>query len=245
MEVPALIAQLASDGPRLIDAAQRAGWDAPVPATDWTVRDLVTHTGGVHRWAADIVTTCASTGDTAAGQAVGTGPQDGELVEWFENGHAALVATLRSAAPDLECFTFLPADSALHFWSRRQAHETAIHRVDAEGAAGNVVSFFEPAFAQDGIAEILLGFARRRSNAIELDATIGLDAADGPSWLIQLAGERIEAAPSEDLVDTAVTVRGLSSDLYLWLWNRPSDAVVDGDPDVAGAWATTVRVRWS
>jgi uncharacterized protein (TIGR03083 family) len=244
VEVPALVAQLAGDGPLLAAAAARAGWDAPVPATSWDVRSLVTHIGGVHRWAADIVTTCSKTADTPAGKAVGSGPGDDELLEWFENGHAALVETLRSAPSDLECFTFLPADSPLHFWARRQAHETAIHRVDAEGAAGEVTPF-EAAFAQDGIAEILNGFAHRKSNAVETAGTVGLDAADGPSWLITLGGERIEAIESEDLVATDVTVRGLSSDLYLWLWNRPSDAVVDGDEAVAALWARTVRVRWT
>jgi uncharacterized protein (TIGR03083 family) len=244
MDVSALLAQLAADGPLLIGAAQRAGWDAPVPGTGWDVRRLVTHIGGVHRWAADIVTTASATGDTAAGRAVGTGPSDDELVEWFQNGHAALVETLRSAPEDLECFTFLPADSARHFWARRQAHETAIHRVDAEAAAGTCTQF-DASFAQDGIAEILTGFAHRRSNAIATTATIGLDAGDGPSWLIRLGGERTEAAESEELVGTDVTIRGLSSDLYCWLWNRSSEAVVDGDEKIAALWATNVRVRWS
>jgi len=245
MDVAVLIEYLSEHGDRLAAAADRAGWDAPVPGTEWTIRQLVTHLGGVHRWAADIVDTANATGDTPAGQAVGSGPPDDELLEWYVNGHAALVQTLRDAPDDLECFTFLPADSPLHFWARRQAHETAIHRADAEAAAsaGDVTPFDAP-FAQDGIAELLYGFARRRSNAIARPGTIGLDAADGPSWLITLGGERIEAAPSEDLIGTDVVVRGLSSDLYLWLWNRPTEAVVDGDEAVAGAWSA-VNVRWS
>jgi uncharacterized protein (TIGR03083 family) len=243
MDIVALVEHLSEHGDRLAEAADRAGWDTPVPGTEWTVRELVVHLGGVHRWAADIVDAARTDPDTPAGQAVGTGPPDDELLEWYQNGHAALVQTLRDAPADLECFTFLPADSPLHFWARRQAHETAIHRADAEAAAGDVTPFDAP-FAQDGIAELLLGFARRRSNAIARPGTIGLDAADGASWLITLGGERIEAVPSEDLVDTDVVVRGLSSDIYLWLWNRPTEAVVDGDEAVAGAWSA-VRVTWS
>ena len=242
MEVPELLAQLAADGPLLIEAADRAGWDTPVPGTEWDVRNLVIHTGGIHRWAADIVDTASTTFETQAGRAVGTGPGDDELVEWFENGHAALVETLRRAPDDLDCATFLPADSPRHFWSRRQAHETAVHRADAQAAAG-VVTPFETAFAQDGIAELLLGFARRRSSATDQAASVALAAFDGPSWLITLGGERIEAAESESPV-ADLTVRGLSSDLYLWLWNRPSEAVVEGDPAVAELWAKTVRIRW-
>ena len=74
---------------------------------------------------------------------------------------------------------------------------------------------------------------------------MGLDASDGPSWLITLGGERIESVQSDHLAGTDVTVRGLSSDLYLWLWNRPTDAVPDGDAAVAKLWAGSVRVRWS
>ncbi|HZC73313.1 MAG TPA: maleylpyruvate isomerase family mycothiol-dependent enzyme [Jatrophihabitans sp.] len=244
MEVPALIAQLSADGPLLIAAAQRAGWDAPVPATNWAVRDLVLHIGGVHRWAADIVTTGSRTGDTAAGRAVGTGPDDDGLIEWFKAGHATLVEALQAASADLDCFTFLPAPSSLHFWARRQAHETAIHRVDAEGAAREFTGF-DSDFAQDGIAELLNGFAHRKSNAIATRGTIGLDAGDGASWLITVGGERIECVESEELVGTDVTIRGVSSDLYLWLWNRPTEAVVDGDDEIAQLWAGTVRVRWT
>src|SRR5207253_4063893 len=56
-------------------------------------------------------------------------PADAALLAWFRDGHAALVGTLESAPPDLKCFTFLPAPSALAFWARRQAHETGIHQI--------------------------------------------------------------------------------------------------------------------
>jgi uncharacterized protein (TIGR03083 family) len=245
MDVPSFVDRLSADGALLASAAARAGWEAAVPGTRWNVRELLTHTGGIHRWAADIVATRSPRTDTPAGAAVGSGPPDDELLDWFREGHAALVETLRAAPVDLDCATFLPADSPLHFWARRQAHETAIHRIDAEGAAGGGVSAVVAEFAQDGIAEILNGFARRRSNAIERNATIGLAVADGSSWLIRLGGARIEAARSDDLTGADVTVRGGSSDLYLWLWNRPSDATADGDLEVADLWAESVRVRWS
>jgi uncharacterized protein (TIGR03083 family) len=244
MDVDRLINHLADNADRLGDAAERAGWDAAVPACDWTVRDLVTHIGGVHRWAADIVATAAPTSDTAAGAAVGTGPGDDELLAWYRAGHIALVGTLRDAPGDLDCFAFLPADSPRHFWARRQAHETTIHRVDAEGAAGQVTAI-DPDLAQDGIAEVLGGFARRKANAPKGAGTIGLDAFDGPPWLITLGGERIESVCGVEVRGADTTVRGSSADLYRWLWNRPSGAVVEGRADLAALWAASVRVRWS
>lgn len=228
----------------LATAADQAGLDAPVPGTTWDVRSLVTHVGGIHRWAADLVATQGRSPDTAAGQAVGTGPGDEDLLDWFRHGHAALVRTLRSAPRDLECFTFLPAESALHFWARRQSHETAVHRADAQAAAGAVVPFVND-FAQDGIAEVLLGFACRKPKSADVAMTIGLDAEDGASWRIALGDHPVAAEPGADVAGTDVTVRGRSSDLYLWLWNRPCEATVDGDPAVAAQWARTVRVRWT
>lgn len=243
MDVPALLAQLDAEGPLLASAATRAGWDAAVPACpDWTVRDVVLHTGGVHRWAADIVRTRGRSFDTAAGDAVGSGPADGELLAWFRAGHAELVETLRSAPDDLDCATFLPADSPRHFWARRQAHETAIHRTDVVAAAGEPVEF--PAgFAQDGIAEVLFGFAHRRREPAARRVTLALDASDGPSWLVRAGGGRVEV--EQGTGDADARVAGSSSDLYLWVWNRPSAAVVAGDQAAAKLWADTVQVRWS
>jgi uncharacterized protein (TIGR03083 family) len=246
MDVAPLIDRLETDGRLLIVAAGRAGWVAPVPRLDWTVRELVLHTGGIHRWAADIVTTCSDTPETAAAEAVGAGPDDDdELAAWFAQGHAALVATLRSAPGDLECFSFLPADSALHFWARRQAHETAMHRVDAEGAAGGPLTPFEAQFAQDGIGEIVHGFAARRKDTGDRTTTLGLAATDGPSWVITFGDERIVATECDELSGTDATVRGTSSDIYQWLWNRPSEAVVDGEAGIAELWSNAVQVRWS
>jgi uncharacterized protein (TIGR03083 family) len=243
MEIAEHIAYLEADGSLLADAAQRAGWDAPVPSLNWDVRQLVTHTGGIHRWAADIVGNVRSTLDTDAGRAVGSGPDDDELLDWFVAGHAALVETLSAAPADLDVATFLPAPSPLAFWARRQAHETAVHRADAEAAAGAVTPFVME-FAQDGIAELLRGFAARKSNAIERAACLALNSVDGPSWLVTLGGERILAAEGDDSTGDLV-VSGTSSDLYLWLWNRPSAASTAGDEELAELWANSVRVRWS
>ncbi len=198
MEILALVDHLAEEGLRLATAASRAGWDAPVPRTDWDVRDLVTHVGGVHRWAADVIRVGASDLDTPVGREVGRGPSDGELLEWFVMGHAALVSTLRAAPSDVEAGTFLPAPSPLHFWARRQAHETAIHRADADAACGQP-STFAAAFAQDGISEMLRGFAARRSMAGDREASIFLDPTDGPSWLVTLDREQIQADTVEDV----------------------------------------------
>ena len=252
VEIPEFIEHLADEGVRLATSAGRLEWDTPVPRTDWTVRDLVTHVGGVHRWASDVVCTGATALDTAVSRSVGRGPGDSELLEWFVTGHRALVSALRAAPPDLAAGTFLCAPSPLHFWARRQAHETAIHRADADAANGEL-SNYAPEFAQDGITELLHGFAARKSVTIDRKATILLDATDGPSWLVSLSGEEIHAETIDDVARASFSgadaaqadVRGSSSDLYLWLWNRDSPVILSGSQAVADLWAATVRVRWS
>ena len=50
------IARLRAEGELLAGTAERAGFDAPVPACPgWRVRDLLKHLGYVHRWAAGYV----------------------------------------------------------------------------------------------------------------------------------------------------------------------------------------------
>jgi uncharacterized protein (TIGR03083 family) len=245
VELAQHLAHLDADGRRLAEAAGRAGWDARVPGLDWNVRDLVAHTGGIHRWAADAVANARqSLFDTEASRAVGSAPPVDALLDWFAEGHAALLATLRAAPDDLDCATFLPAPTPRAFWARRQAHETAIHRADAEAAAGDRTGF-DADFAQDGIDELVRGFAGRRRSPLERKATIALRCTDGPSWLVRVGGERVEAEDGVDDPAGDLAVTGASSDVYLWLWNRPSGARAEGDESVAQVWSNGVRVRWS
>jgi len=229
-------------GVALADAAERAGLDAAVlTCPDWSVRDLVGHQGQVHRWAASYV----ASGSTEPSNELEDVPGDDALLDWYSEGHAGLVDAINRAPADLACWAFLPAPSPLAFWARRQAHETAIHRVDAEGAAAGEITPFATDFAQDGIGEIVRGFGARKRKEPDRAAVLGLDALDAASWLLTFGGERIQAVESADPSSADAVVRGSSSQLYRWLWNRPSDAVVDGDFSVAQLWADAVRVRWN
>ncbi len=139
VEISAHIDALERDGALLADAAEAAGLQAAVPGCPgWQVRDLVRHQAYVHDWAArhvrDRSPELIDDGITES-DILARGPADADLVAAYRDGHAALVAALRDADPDLECATFMPAPSPLAFWARRQAHETAIHRYDAQSAA--------------------------------------------------------------------------------------------------------------
>ena len=164
MQTVEFLHALDREGQSLAAAAERAGTDATVPTCpEWRVRDLLRHIGTVHRWAAGFV----AEGHTGP-RPIGEEPDltGAELIAWYRDSHRLLVDTLSAAPADLECWTFLPLPglSPLEFWTRRQAHETTVHRYDAEAARGGAPSPVDAGFAADGIDELLRGFhARSRS----------------------------------------------------------------------------------
>lgn len=259
MDVATQVEALQLEGRRMAEAAGATDPDTPVPTCpDWVVRDLVRHTGAVHRWATGIVATPRTEyGDVGLDDVVDTWPSDAELVEWFRSGHAALVRALSDAPPDLECFTFLRgAPSPLAHWSRRQAHETGIHRVDTELAAGVALSPFDAAVAVDGVDELLCAFVPRRGTGLRAERPTALrvrstdgDASTeaGTAWLLRIDGAGVSAARAGagEEVEVACTVSGAAQDLYLALWNRGrrERLTVEGDADVLDLFLGSVQVR--
>ena len=197
MEISQHIAAIERDGELMSAAADQAGLDAPVPSCPpWKVRELLKHQGYVHRWATAYVADRQPdrVPRLSEPELLAAGPADADLLEWFRAGHAALTQTLRTADPGLQCWTFLPAPSPLAFWARRQAHETAIHRVDAQQAAGHV-SPFPADFAADGIDELIMGFFGRggADGVGGADGAGGPDEADGQRTLLVVAADAGQA----------------------------------------------------
>lgn len=243
MDTVGLVDQLDSEGQRLIAGLAAADLGAAVPGTDWDVRSVVVHTGAVHRWATDIVVRELASNETGGSAAFREKVGDEDLAAWFLAGHSALVAALRTARDDLSVFTLMPsAASPRHFWARRQAHETAIHRADVQAAAAPEVDPFDVAFAQDGIAELVDGFAREPQFASAHPGVLALRSTDGPSWLVTFGGDITRAVSSDDSSTATATVTGTSSALYRWAWNRPADVVVDGDGPTIDSWQR-IRIR--
>ena len=253
---------LRREGELMAVAADRAGLAAAVPSCPaWQVKDLLRHTGYIHRWAARHI--AERPGEVIDGpseeEILRGGPADEDLLDWFRAGHAALVETLAGADPEVRCATFMPAPSPLAFWTRRQAHETAIHRADAELAAGPAdgpVPEYPPRFAADGIDELIMGFGQRRkyqppAAAAPDTGPLRVIAADtGDAWSVEaregLLQPRRETGTAA--ADAGCTVSAPASGLYLYLWNRAgaakADVTVTGDPGLLASWQASVKVRW-
>ncbi|MFF2324392.1 MULTISPECIES: maleylpyruvate isomerase family mycothiol-dependent enzyme [unclassified Streptomyces] len=248
MEIADHITSLTVEGQLLAAAAQEAGTAAPVPTCPgWQVRDLLRHTGTVHRWATAFVVE----GHTAYHPDGGEPDLDGpDLLAWFREGHRLLADALTAAPAGLECWTFLPAPSPSAFWARRQAHETRIHRVDAESARGGQPSPVAADHAVDGIDELLLGFHARPKSKVRTDTpcSLRIRATDTDAiWTVRLSPEppqavREDVTPHPGFADCELSAT--AEHLYLTLWNRlPLTAIaLTGDPGPARLWCENSQV---
>ncbi|MEV6836289.1 maleylpyruvate isomerase family mycothiol-dependent enzyme [Streptomyces sp. NPDC051133] len=240
METADFLTTLDREGRLLAAAAAEAGTDAKVPTCpEWQVRDLLRHTGAVHRWAAAFV----ADGRTEP-RPLGEAPDlDGaELVAWYRDSHRLLVDTLAAAPSDVECWTFLPAPSPspLAFWTRRQAHETAVHRHDAEAARGGSASPVATDFAADGIDELLRGFHARPRSRVRTEGTRVLrvravDAGADAVWTVRLTADP-PVTVRDAAGDAEAELSGPADRLYLALWNRAPLPSVTGDQSLAALW---------
>ncbi|WP_210571388.1 maleylpyruvate isomerase family mycothiol-dependent enzyme [Streptomyces sp. GESEQ-4] len=249
METAEFVRILDWEGQLLASAAAEAGTDVKVPTCpDWQVRDLLRHTGMVHRWAAGFV----NEGYPSYHPDGGLPDLDGaELVTWFRDGHRHLVSTLSHADPDVKCWHFMPAPSPLAFWARRQAHETTVHRFDAEAARGGTPSEIAPAFAVDGIDELLLAFHTRPKSRVRTDEPrvlrVRATDTDGAVWTVRLSPEP-PAATRDDAAEASAAdceISGPAARIYLSLWNRLPFPAVTGDASLAALWREKSAVTWS
>jgi uncharacterized protein (TIGR03083 family) len=248
MEIAEYVEQMRIETQRVVDRLAIAGFDATVPTCPgWTLRDLATHVGMAHRWASAIIERRAQRrDDVTALEARGDVPPDRHLVAWVIGGQQHLAAVIAETSPDADFWRFMRnAPSSLAFWARRQAHETAIHRVDAE-LSGDAVApaSLPPAFAADGVDELLLGFAPRYRPAGITPATIQLRASDvGRGWTIALGEGAIDTS---DAIDGPADLRieAPINELYLLLWNRTGaeHATLHGDPAALDSWRAAVAV---
>ena len=243
------VAAIRGEGDLIVTAVRRADLDAMVPTCpEWTVRELIHHVGRIHHWAAANVEYGRPTplSDEESAAAWGDMPDDADVADWYRAANQRLVRALTTAPAGVQCWSFLPAPSPLAFWARRQAHETAIHRIDAEGAATPEPSPVAEAFALDGIDELMCGFYNRGSGRLrsEIPRTLAVTAG-GQTWRVHIGPEGPRGERGEGPSDCAV--EGKADVVYRALWNRVrlTDLNVTGDAGVLALWTEKATIRWS
>jgi uncharacterized protein (TIGR03083 family) len=150
----------------------------------WSVRDLVVHLGNVHAWAATIV----ETGQRAAEHNDEPRSHKPRAVsEWYFAKAEDLYQVLRQTPSDKPCWNFAFGSGLVAFWQRRQLHETTIHQLDLDLAAGRQTQV-SARVAADGVDEVLTVMLPRmvgRGCPPALTAPLQLTATDtGDSWVV-------------------------------------------------------------
>jgi uncharacterized protein (TIGR03083 family) len=227
----------------------------PVPSCpDWDFAGLVSHLGNVYNWVGTIV---EGRLPALPGPEMPRRAEAASALDWMDNRLGRLLTELREAPADALMWNFGPdSPSSVEFWCRRQLHETAIHRVDAELAAGVGVTALEADLAADTVCEVFSIF--RFADVTDRDpdqtgseagvvqpggvgpATIHLHATDleGAEWTIDTAARTVARRHSK----SDVAIRGTSWALARWCWGRPVSDEIEafGDIEAAETWRSTV-----
>ena len=229
---------------RFAALVESADPDAPVPTCpEWTVTDLAVHLGIIHRWVTRMVSARTPERIPRVEAEYPHPESPGELAGWFRKGAAELVETLHACEANAPMWAWDPA-LGVRFWSRRQLHETAMHRIDLALACGEPAEL-DRETASDSILELLdfiplLG--ERVPHLTELRGngeTIALRAADGDGFgTITLTSNGFQV--DDDLDATDASVSGSMSDLARTMSRRlpvtDPKINVSGRMDLVGHW---------
>jgi uncharacterized protein (TIGR03083 family) len=172
---------------RAAAAASPAGAQVP-GCPDWQVSDLVTHLGEVQRFWAAVVTAGPSTKPPDEAAIEGRTPS-GDLLAWSADCTADLLAALRQAGPDTDCWTWWmksSSPSTSGSVARHQVQEAAVHARDAQETAGHAGPL-PVVVATDGVSEFLTTCLGACGPWELPPAQIALRASEGPSWLLDLS----------------------------------------------------------
>jgi uncharacterized protein (TIGR03083 family) len=242
MDRDEFLATLHDSSTALLVAARRADPQAAVSGCpDWTTADLVWHIGEVHDFWGWVVREQSIVPDAYEDPVRPGGdlPVDEAFaaVATFASERAAeLYRVLADTDPATAVWTWTPQHDVA--WvTRRMAHETAVHRVDAEHAAG-VDHRLAPELAADGVDEFLeYFFPLVPADTPQLAGSVHLHCTDADGeWTVRPDADG-GCTVARDHAKADAALRGDAHDLLMVLWRRsPLDRVtVFGDVDLATA----------
>jgi len=228
LDYPAAILR---DGLALAEAAEAAGPAAPIAGCPgWDTAELVWHLTEVHYFWGTIVAGRLLDPEQVPPLERPAGFE--ALLARFRGGVERIAGVLAAADPAVPVWTWARQQDAA-FIIRHQAQETAVHRWDAERAAGRPFTI-DPALAADSIDEFFehTGVARREGaeavgGAVHLHAT----DADGEWTITEDAAGTLVVERGHRRGDAAV--RAAASDLLLLLYRRLAPGAVEIHGDAA------------
>jgi uncharacterized protein (TIGR03083 family) len=193
---------------------------------EWTVTDLTIHLAKVYRYVRGHITRGTTERPDPARASELPDPTGEPLQAWIDE-FTELLATLDAVEVERPAWNWAPQAKKAVFWHRRMAHETAVHRWDAQMAT-RLAEPIDAKLASDGITEVLDSWlpAGRRVGPTDRAGMIALHANDiGTTWYVRLRGAGVALLDTDTLLDTddhheRVTANGSASNLLLALWGR-------------------------
>jgi uncharacterized protein (TIGR03083 family) len=191
----------------------------PIPACPgWTLEELFGHLGSIERWAAAVVLEGKFAEEPA--------PPATGAAAWFLEGANSFLGTMAALDPGTQCWNFGPPPRKAAFWLRRQAHEHAIHLVDACQASGLEAPAPGEDFMLDGIDEVLSMFAPRQLRLERMphpESAVTFHVSGATSWTL---------GQGPAMASITAPLHGM----YLGLWSRSNladTATIEGDAALA------------
>jgi uncharacterized protein (TIGR03083 family) len=232
---------LLADVDRFAVAIEIGPLDAPISACPgWDLARLTEHLGQIHRWARF----CAVNGrrPDADESAMLESFDPRRPAAWLRDGAAALADALRGLDPDGPTWHPFPVDRVARVWPRRQAHETSVHRWDAERAVGAPTPI-APELASDGIDEyfeIAIPRLVAREQVALPTGSLHVHCTDvAGEWLVTTDATGAYRMVREHQKGDAA-LRGPAEAIVLRLWGRESGRADElspvGDTAVLEAW---------
>jgi hypothetical protein len=144
-----------------------------------------------------------------------------------------MAAAFRAADPAAPCWTWAPQKDVA-FVLRHQAQEAAVHRWDAEVAAGRPEPLAAP-IASDAVSEFLeFSTGWVIEGTAPLPGPVRLESSDtGGQWtIVEDGGRALRFSVGTGDDEPVTTVRGTASALLLGLYRRgdKEDLHIAGDP---------------
>ena len=165
-----------------------------------------------------------------------------EPLTLLDRAYADLQAEFAVRKPNDPAGSWYAPDQTVGFWIRRMAHETVIHRIDAELGTGQPATPVPADLAVDGIDELLKVFVAFSVTEWGSYFTDILDGSPGWTYTVRTddAAWRAQTGPGLFAVEDGegdgaadVTLSGPSAAVLRWAWNRedagePSAVTVEG-----------------
>ncbi len=216
------LSYLNADYQLLAAAIPKAPVDVP-SCPGWTTNDLAKHMAHVYLGQAFVV----ETGSQAENKEhLASYPRTEDFMEFMSWGFDAITKALDIDRPERPTWSWHHSDHTVDFWFRRMAHETVIHRIDAEQAVGTV-SKIDDALALDGVDEVLdflplLGSWPEAPNVdFGIVSIVASTEDETKVWDLNFT-DKAATVSAADQVNTSarLVISGDAEAMDLYLWGR-------------------------